>query len=291
MKPAPFRYVAARTVDEALATLAEHGAEAKILAGGLSLVPLLNLRAVRPAVVVDVNRVDGLDGLDLRDGVLVIGALVRHGTLERSELAARRAPLLVEAVRLVADQWLRRRGTVGGTLAHASPAAELSAAMVALEASATVRKERGERRVPVHQLFRGRLESGLEPDELIAEVQVPIPGGGWGFAFEEVSRRWALAATAGAAVGLRLEPDGSIAEARIALAGVASVPVRLRSLEKELVGERPAPETLRLAAGSADLALDPPTDALASAAYRARVAPILVRRCLERAAASAAAAA
>jgi CO/xanthine dehydrogenase FAD-binding subunit len=285
MKPAPFRYVAVESVDEVLATLAEHGPEAKILAGGLSLVPLLNLRSLRPAVVVDVNRVQGLDTLEARGGAFAIGALVRHRTLEQSDSAERHAPLLVGAVRLVADAWLRGRGTVGGSLAYANPAAELPAAVLALDASVTARSARGERSVPARELFRGRMESGLEPDELLTEVQVPAVGGAWGFAFDEVSRRWALAATVAVAAGVRLEQDGSIAEVRVAVAGVADVPLRLRQLEQELVGERPTPETLRTAAENAALELDPPGDVLASAAYRKRVTAVVVRRSLERAAA------
>lgn len=284
MKPPSFEYYAPRAVDEALAHLAEHGDAAKVLAGGQSLVPLLNLRLAAPEVLVDVNRVPGLDGVQAWDGGLAIGALVRQSALERSELAAERLPLLVEATRLVGHPTIRHRGTIGGSLAHADPAAELPAAMLALEATLVARSARGERTIPAQEFFTGYLTTALAQDELLVEVRVPGVPDGTGSAFMELSRRTGDFAICGAATLVTLDGQGRCTRARVALCGVGAGPVRARGVEAALEGEAPQGEALEAAARRVVEEIDPPSDIHGSAAYRQKMAVVMTRRAVALAA-------
>ena len=280
MKPAPFTYVAPSTVEEVAALLAEHGSEVRVLAGGQSLVPLMNMRRVRPSVVVDLNGVAGLDNV-VANGELSIGALVRQRAVERSEAVAVHAPLLVEAAGLVATANVRARGTVVGSLAFADPAGELPTAMLALDARLLARSARGEREIAATDFFVGEFRSSLKPDELVTEVRVPAwPGAA--VAFEEVSRRFGLHPMASAAVVLRVE-DGCVQQARVSLGAVAETPVRAEHAERVLVGNEPTPDLLEAAAQAAIEGLAPISDLHASGEYRRRVVPVLVRRALRRA--------
>lgn len=280
MKPAPFQYVAASTLDEAVALLAEHGAEARVLAGGQSLVPLMNMRRIRPSVVIDLNTVAGLDGI-VANGELRIGALVRQLAAERSEAVEAHAPLLVEAGRLVATPSIRGRGTVVGSLAFADPAGELPTAMLALDARLIARSVRGEREIAARDFFVGEFRSSLAPDELVTEALVPAWPGAMA-AFDEVSRRFGLHPMAAAAVVLRVE-DGRIGEARVSLGAVAETPVRAEHAERLLVGEEPTEELLQAAAQAAMESFTPLSDPHASSEYRRQVVPVLVLRALRRA--------
>jgi CO/xanthine dehydrogenase FAD-binding subunit len=240
VKPAPFEYRAPASVEEALPLL---GLDSAVLAGGQSLVPLLNLRLARPEVVVDVNGLAELDYVRADDGPLRIGAMSRQVALERSELVRRGWPLLHKAVRLVGHRQIRSRGTVGGSVAHADPAAELPAALLALRASLHLRSARGSRRVPAEEFFLGPLHTVREPDELLVEIEVPEQPDGAAGGFAEYARTHGDFATAGAAAVVG--PGG---HAGVALLGAGPVPVRAEAAERALADDAEAREAAELAA-------------------------------------------
>jgi CO/xanthine dehydrogenase FAD-binding subunit len=243
VKPAPFHYEAPRTVEAALPLL---GADAKILAGGQSLVPIMNFRLARPATLVDVNRVEELAYLRKRDGVLHIGALTRHATLERSDVVARGWPLLRQAVRYVGHAPIRTRGTVGGSCAHGDPTAELPVALAALDARFHLRSSAGERSIGAAEFFVSHLTTALRDDELLVEIEVPPPPAGARTAFAEHALTHGDWAIAGAAVVL------APGHAAIALLGVAPAPLRAADAETALLADGGAPEAARLAGALAD---------------------------------------
>jgi len=278
MKPAPFEYHAARSSAEAVEVLARHGDAAKVLAGGQSLVPMLNFRLARPGVLVDINNAADLDYLREADGVLVVGALVRQRKLER--WAADRAPLIAEALRLVGHVAIRNRGTAVGNLAHGDPASELPALLLCLDGAVVARNAAGERLIAASELYLAPLTTSLAADEILAEARFTLPpaGAGWGFA--EVARRHGDFALAGCAALLWRDGEGRIAGARIAFFGVGSTPVRGGAGEGLLLGLEPTPARLREAAQAAAAALSPEGDLHATADYRRRVAEVLAERTL-----------
>jgi CO/xanthine dehydrogenase FAD-binding subunit len=289
MPVVPFEYHAPASLDEAIALLARHGDRAKPLAGGQSLVPLLTLRLARPEVVVDLNDLEELRVVRREGDEVVIGALVRHRTLERGEGALAGCPILREAAALIGNVRVRSLGTIGGSLAHADPAAELPAVARALDAALVVRGAAGERVVPAREFFVGALTTAIQPDELIVAIRLPALGPGVGYAVTEFSRRAGDFAIIAAVAVVELRPAGEIARASVALAGAGPTPVRLPGVEAALTGERPDPRLLRLAAEGVGAEIDPEGDAHASAAYRRHLARVLTARALERAAAVAAA--
>jgi carbon-monoxide dehydrogenase medium subunit len=290
MKPAPFAYHQPASVEEALALLAAHkgGGEAKPLAGGQSLIPAMNFRLARPAVLVDLNRIAELSGIrDAADG-LHIGAMTRQRAVERDPLVARRdgAPLLAEAMPFIAHPQIRNRGTIGGSLAHADPAAELPAVMVALDARFQVRGARGSRWIAAGEFFTGLFVTALDPSggELLVEIVIPHPAARSGWAFAEVARRHGDYALAGVAAVVALDDAGRCREARIALLSVGDGPVLAKRAAKAILGEQPTPEAIREAADAAAAKdIDPPGDIHASPAYRRQLVAVLVRRVLEQA--------
>ncbi len=286
MKLPPFAYRAPVSVDEVLSLLAEHGDEARVLAGGQSLLPLLAFRLARPSVLIDLNRVEGLAAIEDRGSDLSFGAMVRERAAERSDLVQERLPLLAEALPLIGHAAIRNRGTIGGSLAHCDPAAELPA--VALASSAVLIAEsaaRGERAIPADEAFLGHFTTALEPDELLTSVRLPFVGPATGVSFVEVARRHGDFAMVGVAATVRLDQPGGdrIVDARLALIGMASTPVRPRPAEELLAGAQPTRAAVEEAAELAVRELDPPDDLHASSAYRRRVAAVLVRRALEQA--------
>jgi len=281
MKPPPFEYHAAASVEEAVGLLAEHGDEAKVLAGGQSLVPLLALRLARPAHLIDINGVGDLGSVANGSG-LTLGALVRHRVAERSEVVRRANPLFADALGLIGHVAIRNRGTVGGSVAHADPAAELPTVLVALDGEVEVRSGRGTRRVAARDLFEGFLTTSLAADELLTAVRCPAWAAGTGWSYQEFSRRSGDFAVAGTAVTLRVE-GGTIAEARIALSGVSATPVRATEAEKALAGQRPSADAWAAAAAAAAAGVDPPSDVHGTAAYRRHLVGSLVRRALAEA--------
>jgi carbon-monoxide dehydrogenase medium subunit len=276
-------YEAPTTVAEAVDLLAEHGDEASVLAGGQSLIPLLALRLARPAVLIDINGVDELAGVSATDGRVAVGAMTREYAAEESQTVADAVPLLAAALPLIGHEAIRSRGTIGGSLAHADPAAELPAVARALNAEFVVRGPSGERVIPAAQWFEGYLTTSRRPDELLVEVRFPTARGGTGVSFTEVARRHGDFAIVGLAASLVLS-GGVISDARLAFAGVSQVPVRATAAEELLAGERPSAELFDEAARRATEDLDPPADLHGSSDYRKTVAAAVVRRGLRAAA-------
>jgi len=288
VKPPPFRYTDPATLEEALDLLARHGADAKVLAGGQSLMPLLNFRLARPAYVIDVNRVAPLATIAASgDSGLRVGALARQRALERSALVRERCPLLAQALAFVGHPQIRARGTLGGSLAHADPAAELPAVMVALEARLTLCRAGGERTVAAEDFFVGLLTTALTPDELLTEIALPAWPARTGSSAREVAKRHGDFALGGVVATLTLDGQGRIARARIVGFGVAPVPVRLLDAERALAGGAPTPAAFADAGRLAAAAVEPPDDIHASAAYRKRLAGVLTTRALADALAAA----
>jgi carbon-monoxide dehydrogenase medium subunit len=276
-------YEAPTTMAEAVDLLAEHQDEASVLAGGQSLIPLMALRLARPAVLIDINGLSELSLVAVEDGRVTIGAMTREYVAEDSATVGDTVPLLAAALPLIGHEAIRSRGTIGGSLAHADPAAELPAVARALDAEFVVRGRAGERVVPAADWFEGYLATSRRPDEILAEVRFPAAGPGTGVAFLEVARRHGDFAIVGLAVSLTLA-DGVISDARLAFAGVSDVPVRAAEAEDFLVGERPSAELFAEAARVATAGLDPPADLNGSSEYRKQVAATLVRRGLQAAA-------
>ena len=277
MKPAPFEYFDPRTADEAVALLTTHGDDAKILAGGQSLVPMLALRLARPTVVVDVNRVSGLDGIAQQGPALAVGALVRQRALER--WAAERVPLLATALGHVGHAPIRARGTVGGSIAHADPASELPALLLCLDGVVVARSARGTRTIAARDFFQGPLMTALAADELVTETRWTVPPAPAGWGFREMARRHGDFALVGVTVALTLG-RGAIAEARVALFGASATPVRADAVERALRGQPPTEAVIGDAARLATAGVDAVSDLHAPASYRASVARTLTARAL-----------
>ena len=278
MKPPPFRYAAPTTVDEAVALLVEHAdAEPRVLAGGQSLVPLMNFRLAQPGHLIDLRRVPELDGIRLDGDTLVIGAMTRQSTVEDSPEVALAAPLLAEAVGFVAHRPIRNSGTVGGSLAHADPAAELPAVTLALDADLVAAGPGGLRVIPASEFFRGPFSTALAPDEILVAVRLPHRRGG--HAFVEFARTHGSFAVVAVAALVEMD-DGHVSRASIALTGVAPVPIRATAAERVLEGSVPDPAA---AADAAVEGLTPAGDIHAGAASRIELARVHVRRAVEQA--------
>jgi len=288
MKPAPFDYYAPASVAETVALLQQHGNEAKLLAGGQSLVPLLNMRLARPGVVVDINRVEELKYIRADGDSLAIGAMTNQRSAEQSELVRERNPLLYAAIRLIGHPQIRNRGTIGGSIAHADPAAELPALVVVLDAEMRIAGPHGERTVAARDFFVTYLTTALAEGELLTEVRFPSLPAGAGWSIQEMTRRHGDFALAGAIATLTLSGD-TISEARIALFGVGATPVRLPDAEARLAGARLEQALLAEVGRAVSTSIDEPlTDIHATAEYRRNLAGVLTERALIEAAARAA---
>ncbi len=285
MKPAPFRYVRPSSVDEAVSVLAAEGYGAKPLAGGQSLIPAMNFRLAQPAVLVDLGDLDELRYIREAGGSLVIGAMTTHSAVERSAAVKERAPLLAEAMPWIAHLQIRNRGTMGGSLAHADPASELPAVMLALDARLHLRGPGGDRTVPFCDFCTGLFTTALAPDELVTGVEIPILPNGTGCAFEEVSRRHGDFALVGVCAVLTLDAGGTCTRASVTLLSVGDGPVCANTAEDLLLGRPPTADAIREAAEAAATSdIDPPADIHASAPYRRQLARVLTTRALETAA-------
>jgi CO/xanthine dehydrogenase FAD-binding subunit len=284
MKPPPFAYRSPATVAEALQELAGYGDEGKILAGGQSLVPLLNMRLAQPQALIDLNRIPDLHYIRQRvvDGTpgMAFGAMTRQRAVEEQAAAI---PLLQEAISWVGHPQIRNRGTIGGSVAHGDPAAELPLVFRALDGVATVASDAGERTVPAEEFFLYTFTPNVEPEEMLTEVWLPLPSPRTGQAFLEVARRHGDFALVAAAVSLTLDQSGLISEARIALGGAAPVPMRAGTAETRLIGARPGPDVFADAGRAAMAETEPGGDIHADAEYRREVAGTLVRTGLQRA--------
>ncbi|MGH7314554.1 MAG: FAD binding domain-containing protein [Candidatus Rokuibacteriota bacterium] len=282
MKPPRFEYHAPTTVDEALRLLAHYGGEAKVLAGGQSLMPLLNFRLVRPAALIDLNRIAALAYIRQVNGQVRFGAMTRQRAVEFSPLVRQHLPLLAEATRWVGHLPIRTRGTIGGSIAHADPAAEYPAILTALDGEVVARSPRGERTLGPPDLFQTYLTTTLAPDEILTEVRLPATPAGAGYAFEEFARRHGDFAIVGIAALVAM--DGRrVVQARLATAGTSPVPLRLRAAEEILERDSLSDAAIAAAAAKAGELVEPDSDIHASADYRRHLTGVLTARALKRA--------
>lgn len=278
MKPAPFDYHAPTDLDSALTLLGTTDAEVKVLAGGQSLVPLLNFRLARPEVIVDIGRLPGLDYIRRQNGTLHIGALTTHVQLEHSPLIARHWPMLAEAAHAIAHPPVRNAGTIGGSLAHADPAAELPAALAALDAEVVLQSRSGIRTLPWHEFFVDYLQTALRDDELLVEIRVPPLQQASGTSFIEYTRRSGDFALGGAAVRVSLAADGTCSSAAIALLSAGATPLRMPEVEERLTGTVIGKDTAQSAAAAVKELIAPNGDVHASGEYRRDLIEALTAR-------------
>ncbi|MFQ5675872.1 MAG: FAD binding domain-containing protein [bacterium] len=284
MKPAAFKYFSPQTVEEALVHLAEYGDDAKILAGGQSLVPTMNFRLAQPSVLIDLNRIEELFYIKKNSAGLKIGAMTRQRAVERSESILKHAPLIHETMPHIAHPQIRNRGTVGGSLAHADPAAELPAVMIAVDAQFKLRRQKADRTVPAQDFFIDLFYTALEPDEMLAEIRVPAMPENSGWAFREVARRHGDFALVGVAAVVTLDAKSQCQQAKIVLLSVGNAPVEAAQAEQALIGQKPTPAAIRAAAEiSGEKDIDPPGDMHASVAYRRHLAKVLTEQALKAA--------
>lgn len=278
MKPAPFRYLAPTEVGEAVELLREHGEGARLLAGGQSLVPLMNLRLAQPSALIDLNRVRGLTAIEERDGRVAVGAMVRHGIVASDPVVAARCPILARAAGQIGYPAIRNRGTIGGSLAHADPVAEMPCVALALGAELVAVGPAGERVIPASAFFDGLFQSALAPTEVLTEIRFPVIEENEGWGFEEFARKTGDYAICASAVTIRVA-NGVIERARIALAGVSDRPVRAPAAEALLVGRPPDTRSRAEAVDAVTSAVehDGGHDA---AGYRAHLAGVLTGRAL-----------
>jgi CO/xanthine dehydrogenase FAD-binding subunit len=285
VKPAPFEWYRAESATEALSLLAQYGEDAKPLAGGQSLIPAMNFRLARPAVLVDLNRAADLAGIEpTPSGGVRIGAMTRQQTIERSETIARRAPLLAETMPWVAHAQIRTRGTIGGSVAHADPAAELPAVFAAIGARYLLRSGTGERWVDAESFATGLFATDLHSGELLVSIELPPPQPGTGFAFIEMARRHGDFALAGVACSITMDRSGHCSDARVALFGIGDGPMLSEAASGTLIGAMPDDAVIREASASVESEVDPPSDIHATAAFRKHLSVVLTRRALTRAA-------
>jgi carbon-monoxide dehydrogenase medium subunit len=281
--PAKFDYVRPDSVDEAIRALTDGGDDAKVIAGGQSLMPLLRLRLAYPDLLVDVGGIDELRGVRDSGDALVIGARTTHYQLVHDPLVAEHAGLLAETTRMVADPAVRHRGTLGGALAHADPAGDLPAVVLALDATMIARGPNGQREIPAADFFVDYLTSALEPDEILTAIRIPKLGQDWGYRYEKFHRTAQSWATVGVAALVR-RSNGSVAEARIGLTNMGPTPVRAAAAEQAASGAEASQAALRAAASHADEGTNPPGDLHGAPDYRRHLARVLTGRALAAAA-------
>ncbi|MFQ5895369.1 MAG: FAD binding domain-containing protein [Nitrospinota bacterium] len=283
MIPARFDYRRARSVKEAVRLLAEHGEEAKILAGGHSLLPILKARLAQPGLLIDIGRVRGLDGIRAARRTLIIGALVTHYQVESSELLKERCPLLPEVAAQIGDVQVRNRGTVGGSLAHADPGADYPAVVIALRASVEAQGSRGKRAIAADEFFTDVLTTALAPDEVLTTVRVPAAGNRSGSAYCKVAQQASGFAICGVAAQVALGRGNRVKAVGLGVTGVAGRAYRPKESEAALLGEKPTPAALDAAAARAAEGVEPLEDLYASKEFRAHLARVWTRRALEKA--------
>jgi len=284
MKPAPFKYVAASSLDQALALKAKHGDEARFLAGGQSLIPAMNFRLARPALLIDLNGLTELSGIDRSDARRVrVGALTRYRLLERDAGFLAAYPLFADALPHIAHPQIRNRGTIGGNLSHADPASELPALAVAMGAELRIRSARGERRVPASEFFVGLLTTDLQSDEMLLDITFPAQGERNGACFMEIARRRGDFAIAGVAAVVTLDEERRCSDVRLALCGVGETPVDASAAASSMIGSRVAGETIEKAAAEVQQMIAPSGNVHASADYQRHVAGVLTERALHTA--------
>jgi len=284
MKPAAFKYYAPTTIEEALTHLSEYGYDAKILAGGQSLIPTMNFRMAQPAVLIDLNYVSELFYVKNETDGLRIGAMTRQREMECNPLIPDKMPLIYETVPFIAHSQIRNRGTIGGSIAHADPAAELPVVMLTLNARFQLRSKNRERWVPAKEFFMGMFTTALEPEELLTEIALPALPKNSGWAFQEVARRRGDFALVGVTAVVVLDDDKKCQQARVVFLSVGDGPVEAHQAEQTLIGQDGNDELIRAAAETAATKdIDPPGDIHASADYRRHLAKVLTQRALQQA--------
>jgi aerobic carbon-monoxide dehydrogenase medium subunit len=284
MKPPRFDYHAPTSVDEVLALLDEHGDEAKVLAGGQSLVPLLSMRLARPSQLIDINDVAGLSGISVDNGHVVFGATTREREAESSADVRNYLPLMAEALPNIGHVSIRNRGTVGGSIAHADASAELPAVATTTGAEMVLISSRGERVLPADEFFQGHFTTAMADDELLTQVRIPRSPAGAGWAFQEVARRHGDFAMVGVAAMVALDANSRIDQARLCFFGVADRAIRAGAVEASLVGAEATTDVFSAAAAEAVVEFEPASDIHGSSEYRRHLARVTARRALEAAA-------
>ncbi len=287
MIPAPFDYHRPSSLDEAIKLLTKHGGEAKVLSGGMSLLPTLKLRLGAFAHLVDINRIAGLDGIKEEGGALRIGAMTRQAALERSELVRKKYPILGDAVPLIADPLVRNRGTVGGNVANGDPANDQPAIMIALGATLVARGPKGERTIAANKFYTGLYETALARDEILVEIRIPVPPAKSGGAYEKLKRKTGDFAVAATAVQLTLDAKGAVASCGIALTNAGPTPLEATDAMKFLAGKMPDAKNLAEAAKLAAAKASPSADHRGSIEYKKDMARVLTERALHTACARA----
>lgn len=277
MLPSRFEYHRPATLDEALGLLATHGEDAKVLAGGQSLIPMMKLRFASPAHLIDVNRIEGLDGIEERDGALRIGALVRHNKLAASDVVAARYPTIAAAAPQVADPIVRNLGTIGGSLSHADPSGDLGSVMLALNASVVLKSSNGEREVAIGDFLVDTFQTSIASNEMLTEIHVPTPGARSGGTYLKLERKIGDYATVAAAVFLELS-NGTISKAGIGLTSVGLTNIKATAAEASLVGAAPSEAAFAEAGRLAAEASSPVSDVRGSAEYKRHMVDVYVRR-------------
>jgi carbon-monoxide dehydrogenase medium subunit len=284
MNPAPFAYDRVETVAEAIALLETHGDDAKLIAGGHSLLPIMKLRLAEPARLIDIGRIPELTGLRRDGDELVVGALATHHQVTTDPTIGSHAPLLAAVAARIGDRQVRNRGTIGGALAHADAAADYPAAILALEATIVARGTSGERRIPARDFFLDFLTTALAPAEVLTEIRVPILAGTYGWSYQKLANQASGYAIVGVAAAVALDRGGVCTDVRIGVTGAAPVPWRAAATERALRGQHLTDDTIAAAAALVDEGIEPLDDLHGSAAYRRRVTRGLTRRAISEAA-------
>jgi carbon-monoxide dehydrogenase medium subunit len=283
MYPPRFSLIVPSTVEEALDALSRYGEEAKVLAGGHSLIPLMKLRLASPKYLIYIGKIQGLSYIREEAGKISIGCMTTHAMIESSDLLRKKNLLLSETASKIGDLQVRNMGTIGGSLAHADPAADYPAAITALEGEIVARSVKGERVIKAQEFFKGPFSTALRSDELLVEVRVPSMEGYFGTAYEKLVFRATDFAIVGVAAVLELDRGGAIQRARVALTGVGSTPVRAKSVEEELIGKQASKDLIVKVSARASEGLNPPSDVRASSEYRKAMAAVMTKRALLRA--------
>jgi aerobic carbon-monoxide dehydrogenase medium subunit len=283
MYPVNFEYEAPSSIDEAIRLLATHDGEAKILAGGHSLLPMLKLRLAQPPLLVDISRIPGLNTIEQSNGGVRIGAMTTETAIQDSDVLQKYAPLLSETAGQVGDQQVRNRGTIGGTLAHADPAADMTAAVLASGGVVTVKGADGEREISADDLFVDMMTTSIDQNELLTSVWVPAIGPRTGWAYEKFANPASGYAIVGVAALITLAGDGTVGSSRIAITGAGSMATRAKGVESALQGQRPDDKTIAAAADHAAEGLNLIGDLHADETYRAHLATVMTRRAVQRA--------
>jgi carbon-monoxide dehydrogenase medium subunit len=281
--PAAFDYHVAKTVDEAIALLQEHGGEAKLLAGGHSLLPTMKLRLAQPGHLIDLGRIDGLSYIREENGYVAIGALTTYSKIERSDLLARRFALLPEGTALIGDQQVRNRGTIGGSVAHADPAADMPGMVLALKAIIVARGPSGQREINADDFFQDLFTTALAENEVVTEIRLPLLPAHSGSAYEKLANRASHYAVAGCAAVVTLNDDNTCASASVVITGASVKPTRATAVENALAGKVLDEATISAAASHASDGLELIEDIHGSKAYRAQMAGVMAKRALLRA--------